>query len=281
MKPAAASSAKPDELSKSDIDFFVGLVSKRIGVQLQGKEYLISGRLGALARDTGKASTSDVIAAIRRGDRSVEEAAISAMTTNETSFYRDAHPFEGLAEHVIGDVIAANGGRLTIWNGACSSGQESYTLAMTILENFPQLARPGRLRIISTDVSQEMVERTKAGRYSDFEVRRGLPSDMATKYFDRDGPEWVAKKSLRDLIETQQLNLMEPWARIPKCDIVFMRNVLIYFTIDLKKDILRRIRTDVLQPHGCLLLGASESCVGLDSHYAPKQVGSTTFFYRT
>ena len=266
-------------LSAADLDFFVGLVDRKIGVQLAGKEYLIESRLQPLAREQGLASAAEVISAMRRGDRAVENAAIEAMTTNETSFFRDQHPFETLVTDVIPGLIAGTGGRLTIWNGACSSGQESYTLAMSIIDHFPDLVLPGRTTIVSTDVSPQMVERTRAGKYSRFEVNRGLPATQAIKHFDQEGRNWVAKQELRSMIDARELNLLEPWIGLPKCDLVLLRNVLIYFTVPVKQQILRKIRTDVLKPTGCLLLGASETTVGIDDGYESRRVGGSTFYY--
>ena len=266
-------------LSPTDVDYFGSLVDRRIGVQLAGKEYLIESRLQPLARDNGLTTVSDVITAMRRGDRAIEDAAIEAMTTNETSFFRDQHPFDTLVSDVIPQVIADTGGRLTIWNGACSSGQESYTLAMSIVDNFPDLMLPGRTTIVSTDVSPQMVERTREGKYSRFEVNRGLPASQAVKHFDQAGRNWVAKPELRAMIDARELNLLERWSGLPKCDIVLMRNVLIYFTVPVKQDILRRIRTEVLKPGGCLLLGASETTVGIDDGFEGRRVGGSTFYY--
>lgn len=266
-------------LSATDVQFFSALVDRRIGVQLAGKEYLIESRLQPLAREHGLSTVADVVAAMRRGDRAIEDAAVEAMTTNETSFFRDQHPFETLVTDVIPEVIAGTGGRLTIWNGACSSGQESYTLAMSIVDNFPDLKMPGRTTIVSTDVSPQMVERTKEGTYSRFEVNRGLPASQAVKHFDQAGRNWVAKPELRAMIDARELNLLERWSGLPKCDVVLMRNVLIYFTVPVKQDILRRIRTDVLKPGGCLLLGASETTVGIDDGYEGRRVGGSTFYY--
>ncbi|MFV1990959.1 MAG: protein-glutamate O-methyltransferase CheR, partial [Acidimicrobiales bacterium] len=191
-------------------------------------------------------------------------------------FFRDQHPFASLVEEVV-PTLRKGRDTLSIWNGACSSGQESYTLAIILQEHFPDLSIGKRLRIVSTDVSPEMVGRCRKGEYSRFEVNRGLPTDLAVKYFDQAGRNWVAKKELRQLIETREMNLLQPWHGLGKCDLVLMRNVLIYFTPSVKSDILRRIRSEVLAPHGCLLLGASESTIGLDDGYDVRHVGNSTF----
>ncbi|WP_420452493.1 CheR family methyltransferase [Ilumatobacter sp.] len=263
----------------SDVDHFRQVVDRRIGVQLDGKEYLIENRLRAVAQNHGLDSTAAVLAAIRRGDRAVESDAIEAMTTNETSFFRDQHPFTSLAEHVLPPLAAANGDRLTIWNGACSSGQESYTLAMTIADHLPHLAVGGRTRIVSTDVSPAMVERTAAGTYSRFEVNRGLPAALAVRHFEQTGRNWTAKPLLRSMVEARELNLLEPFRGLPRCDVVLLRNVLIYFTVAARRDIVRRIGTEVLKPGGCLLLGASETINGFDEGFESRRIGSATFHY--
>ncbi len=268
---------KTSELSTADLDYFVQLVNQHIGVQLEGKGYLIESRLQPLARDFSESSVGSLISRMRRGDAAVVDAAVEAMTTNETSFFRDQHPFATLVEEVVPELRRQSGGGLTIWNGACSSGQESYTLAITLQENFPDITTTKRVRILSTDVSPAMVERCKKGEYSRFEVNRGLPTDQAIKYFDQAGRNWVARRELREMIEARELNLLEPWRGLPKCDLVLLRNVLIYFTPSVKRDIMRRIRTEVLAPHGCLLLGASETTVGLDDGYEPRRLGNSTF----
>ncbi|MEM1332254.1 MAG: protein-glutamate O-methyltransferase CheR [Actinomycetota bacterium] len=263
--------------NERDLQAFIATVDRAIGVQLVGKEYLIESRLQPVATTLGLDSVDAVLAAVRRGDRTAEAAAIEAMTTNETSFFRDQHPFESLAEHVLPE-LAERQERVTIWNGACSSGQESYTLAMSILDRVPALAMPNRTTILSTDVSPEMVARTRAASYSRFEVNRGLSTQLAIKHFDQTGRTWTAKPALRSMIDAREMNLLEPWRGVPRCDLVLLRNVLIYFTVPVRQDIFRRIRTEVLKPGGLLLLGASESPSGVDDAWAVERIGSSTFF---
>ena len=276
-KPAgkAAGALSPESLA-----FFCKLIDDRIGVQLQGKEYLIESRLQPLLRQFQLSTADELIDRLRRGDKQVEASAVEVMTTNETSFFRDQHPFEALATQLLPEMRRTTGLRtLNIWNGACSSGQESYTMAMTISEHFPELVAGGKAKIVSTDVSPTMVERTKAGKYSRFEINRGLPASHAVRYFEQQGRSWVAKPDLRNMIDARELNLLKPWVGLPKCDVVLLRNVLIYFTVDKKQDILRRIRTNVLAPHGCLILGASETTVGLDEGYESRRIGKSTFHF--
>ncbi|MEM7324644.1 MAG: protein-glutamate O-methyltransferase CheR [Actinomycetota bacterium] len=277
MKPSGPTTGG-DSLSQESIQFFCKLIDDKIGVQLEGKEYLIESRIQPLLRQFELDTPEALIDRLRRGDGRVEAAAVEVMTTNETSFFRDQHPFETLANDIVPEMRkTANLRGLTIWNGACSSGQESYTLAMTIREHFPEWA--ANAKIVSTDVSPAMVERTKSGQYSRFEINRGLPATHAVKYFDQAGRNWVAKPELRNMIEAKELNLLKPWVGLPKCDVVLLRNVLIYFTVEKKQDILRRIRTNILAPHGCLILGASETTVGLDPGYENRRVGKSTFHF--
>ncbi|MEM8923165.1 MAG: protein-glutamate O-methyltransferase CheR [Actinomycetota bacterium] len=254
------------------------LVLDRIGVQLDGKRYLAESRLEPLMR-TFETPTIDALMKATRTNTEVAEAVVEAMTTNETSFFRDGHPFEALATTVLPEIFKRNpGARAQIWNAACSSGQESYSLAMTLFEHMGEVANASRVNIMSTDVSKQMVQRTNDAVYSRFEVNRGLSPQMVDKYFDRNGRHWVVKKHLRDLVNASEHNLLGAWHLIPRCDVVLIRNVLIYFSVATKAEILRKIRTEILQPGGYLLLGASESTVGLDDAWEPKKVGESTFY---
>jgi len=272
-------SVDPNAVSEADLAAFARRVESKIGVRIGDKAYLVESRLQPLLRKFGVDTISEFLTAIERGRRDFEAAAIEAMTTNETSFFRDQHPFRSLVDEVIPRMISSPTDRLTIWNGACSSGQESYTLAMVLSDNFPELVTSRRVRILSTDVSQEMVDRTAAGTYSRFEVNRGLPTADASRYFDSQGRNWVAKPQLRSMIEAKQHNLLESFSTLPKSNIVLLRNVLIYFSNDVKLDILTRVRRDVLVPGGCLMLGASEMTHGIDTGYEARRIGASTFFF--
>jgi len=273
--------APPQTATVSDqaIAAFAQRVERRIGVQIGDKGYLIESRLQPLVNTFQLTSINDLLTQIERGRRDVEDAAVEAMTTNETSFFRDQHPFHSLVEGVVPELIKTAADRLTIWNGACSSGQESYTLAMVLSDHFPDLVSQRRVRIFSTDFSQEMVDRTNAGTYSRFEINRGLPTADAARYFDSHGRKWVAKPHIKGMIEAKQHNLLDSFQGLPKSNIVLLRNVLIYFSKDVKLDILSRIRRDVLVPGGCLVLGASEMTHGIDQGYQAKRVGASTFFF--
>lgn len=269
-----------DNIAPQNAAFVENLVRQRLGIELGGKAYLMASRLHRVARVNGLADVNALADRMRAGDRDLADQALDAMTTNETSFFRDGHPFEALASDVLPRLFAARPtGRIRIWNGACSSGQESYSLAIMINETFPHEARSDRVEIFSTDVSPTMVKRTREATYSRFEVNRGMPARLFQKYFDQDGRNWVAKPALRDLVTVREMNLLDRWAGIGTFDIVLLRNVLIYFSNQVKADILGRIRTNVLNPGGCLILGASESTVGVDSGYVGRKVGSTTLYF--
>lgn len=273
---APASDLKPD-----DFEFIKKLIKTKIAIQLDGKEYLIESRLSPVARAKGLADVGEVISRLRAGtDKSLIDDVVEAMTTNETSFFRDSHPFDALKNEVVPQFVSKNGGsgQLTIWNAACSSGQESLSVAMLLNEHFPALATTARTRIVATDVSPAMVRRCSEGIYSRFEINRGLPANMAVKYFEQAGRNWKAKPNVLGLIEAHVMNLITPWTGIPKADVVMLRNVLIYFPPEVKTDILTRIRRTVLKPDGCLMLGSSESTAGYDNGFEPKQIGASTIF---
>jgi chemotaxis protein methyltransferase CheR len=254
-------------VSSLEFDLVRKLVYEQSAIVLDvGKEYLVEARLLPLARARG-CSLSELIARLRGVDRALQAAVVEALTTNETAFFRDVKPFEVLRTKVLPEVIARQGASrsLNIWCAASSSGQEPYTIAMVLREHFPQLAG-WNIRITCTDISTEMVERTRAGRYSQLEVGRGVPAPMLVKYFKRAGLHWEVNDDLKRWIAPRQMNLAAPWASLGRQDIVFCRNVLIYFDLDTKRSILRRAR-DLVNPSGYLFLGAGETTCGLDDGF--------------
>jgi chemotaxis protein methyltransferase CheR len=276
----APAGAADTGLSTPDLDFVRELVLSRSAIVLdEGKGYLVESRLAPIVREDGLSSIGELVDLLRRRPRSPLEArVVDAMTTNETSFFRDVHPFDALPA-IIADLPSGATGPLTIWCAACSSGQEPYSIAMTIHEKLPHLA--SRVRILGTDLSPTMVERTKAGRFSQLEVNRGLPARMLVRYFDQDGTDWVAKPELRSMIDARVGNLAEPLIGVPRCDLVMLRNVLIYFSLDTKAEILGRIRTTVLKPGGVLLLGSSETTHNIDNAYERAEYGRATCYRPT
>jgi len=264
------------DIAADDFEYLRVLVRAQSGIELEeNHQYLVESRLPPIARQHSLSGITDVMRRVRqKTDKELEIDVIDAMTTNETSFFRDQHPFTDLTEHLIPELLEtkAPGDPLTIWCAASSSGQEPYTLAMLLNENFPELIRHRQVEIVATDLSRTMARRTAEGRYSQFEVNRGLPAKYLLKYFEQEGREWVISQDLRDLIRSDEVNLLESWAPVPRCDLVLLRNVLIYFSTETKREILRRVRTEVLRPHGYLMLGSSETLINLDEHYEKRRM---------
>lgn len=266
-----------DTLSQQDFGFIQGLVQRRSAIVLEPeKAYLIETRLTPLARQNGFASLKAFIATLRvNASVDLQHRVVEAITTHETSFFRDAHPFETLKTSVLPEMIAkrAPGQGLTIWCAACSSGQEPFSVAMLVHEHFPNLLR-GRLRIVATDLSGAILARARDGVYSQTEISRGLPVATLARYFDQQGMGWRIKSEIRRMVDFQQSNLAAAWPVLPPQDIIFMRNVLIYFGIDTKKAILAKVR-GMLKPDGYLFLGSSETTLNLDAAFEPVTKGKT------
>jgi chemotaxis protein methyltransferase CheR len=256
-------------IDKSEFEFIRDLVRAKAGIVLEaGKEYLVDARLSALVRQQKLESIAALVARLRANSVDpLHRLAVEAMTTNETSFFRDQHPFEALKKVVIPGLLESRASTrsLTIWCGASSSGQEPYTILMTLCESIPRIEE-WKLTFIATDISSEMVLRSREGKYNQIEINRGLPAALMVKYFEKQGLGWQIKPKLRSMISFQELNLTRPWSGIPPMDIIFLRNVLIYFDTDTKKDILRRIR-GVLKPDGYLFLGSAETTLTLDEEF--------------
>lgn len=266
-------------LAAPDFDYIAQLIHQQAAIVLEpGKEYLAESRLEPVARDHGLASIAELVQRLRTGSVDLREAVVDAMTTNETSFFRDSHPFNALREEILPQLIEARrvARTLTIWCAASSSGQEPYSLAMLLREHFPQL-QDWQVRILATDISPSMLERTRQGRYSQLEVNRGLPAAMLVKYFERDGMHWVVNHDLRRMVSTQYLNLAERWPVLPPFDLVLLRNVLIYFDIPTKQQILARVRQQ-LRPDGLLLLGGAETTMNIDPKFERVPVGRSTWY---
>jgi chemotaxis protein methyltransferase CheR len=260
-------------LNSDDFAYIAKLIHDRSAIVLEtGKEYLVESRLLPIARNEGCASVADLVARLRSlSINGLQQKVVEAMTTNETSFFRDLHPFETLKKTVLPELIAKRGDerKLNLWCAASSSGQEPYTIALILCEHFPALAH-WTVRFLATDLSQEMVERARVGRYSQLEVNRGLPAPLLVKYFHRQGAEWRVKEELRRMVEFRQMNLVEAWPALPEMDVIFMRNVLIYFDVSTKKHILAKVRR-LLRPDGYLFLGAAETTLNLDDGFERMQ----------
>ncbi len=264
-----------------DFAFFADFLRGRSAISIgPGKEYLVESRLAPVARDGGYRDISSLIEELRRPrpDAGVCDRVVQAMTTNETSFYRDVHPFEALRESLVPAAMTSNAGlrRLSVWSAACSTGQELYTIAMTLEENFPALSG-WDVRLVGTDLSSDVVSRARQGSFSPLEVNRGLPASLLLKYFERVGRNYVIDARLRERCQFQELNLAGTWPVLPMFDIVFCRNVLIYFDMPVKRRILAKIRQRLV-PGGVLVLGAAESALGLVEGFTQARVNNTVVY---
>ena len=261
-------------ISVSTFQYFRTLVEQRSGIVLEtGKEYLVESRLAQVARAQGFASVDELAAGLSgQPFNSLHRQVVEAMTTNETSWFRDVHPFEALRKKILPELIEARAtdGRLNLWCAASSTGQEPYTVAMMIREHFPRLAG-WKIQILATDLATNVLAKARAGRYSQLEMNRGLPAPLLVKYFRKDGTDWVIKDEIRQMVEFRELNLAERWPALQAMDIVMMRNVLIYFDVALKKDIMRRVR-QVMRPDGFFMLGSAETTMSLDDAFQREQI---------
>lgn len=268
-------------LSTVEFDYIRNMLREHSALSLDdGKQYLVESRLEALARQEGFPSLQQLIARLQAGPSTtlLHRKVAEAMTTNETSFFRDVRPFRLLEKLVIPQLMArrAEERALNIWCAASSSGQEPYSVAMLLREQFPSLSL-WKLRFMATDISQAMLDRARAGRYSQLEVNRGLPAPMLVKYFRQVDSEWQISENIRRMVEFQRMNLIEPWPPLPRLDIVLMRNVLIYFEVEKKREILGKVK-NLLRPDGYLLLGGAETTLNLDDSFEPVQFEQTSCY---
>jgi chemotaxis protein methyltransferase CheR len=252
-----------------DFDYFRQLLRQRSAIVLeQGKQYLVETRLAPIARRLNLPSVGDLIRRLR-ADPAVGllGEVVEAMVTTETSFFRDLHPFEAMRRTVLPELLQRRGGerRLNIWCAASASGQEPYSVALLLREHFPEAAG-WQVLLLASDLSREMLERARAGRYSQLEVNRGLPAALLVKYFRQHGAAWELDAAVRGLVRFQEINLAQPWPALPRMDLVLLRNVLIYFDVEVKKAILGRVAR-LLRPDGYLLLGGAETTFNLDDSF--------------
>jgi chemotaxis protein methyltransferase CheR len=264
-----------------DFTYVSELVRSRSSIVLEpGKEYLAETRLQTIARSAGLGSITELVAALRGGAADLSDQVVDAMTTNETSFFRDIHPWTSLREEILPQLIDARRAArsLTIWSAASSSGQEAYSIALTIREHFPELSS-WDVKIVATDISPTMLERVARGCFSQLEVNRGMPAPMLLRWFHREGPNWVVDESLRRLVAPAPLHLAGTWPVLPPADLVFLRNVLIYFDMETKRTVLDKV-SRVLRPDGLLLLGAAETLLNVHDGYDRLSFGRTSWYRR-
>jgi chemotaxis protein methyltransferase CheR len=267
-------------LCDTDLDYVRSLVLENTAIVLERqKAYLVESRLTPLATKLGFGSLPEFVAQLRREPvNGNHRMVVDAMTTNETYFFRDVHPFEAMRTKLVPEMIATRGAQKTLrlWCAASSTGQEPYSLSILLREHFATLAN-WRVQILATDLSRSVLEKAKSGVFTQLEVNRGLPAMLLVKYFKREGDLWHLREDVRSRVQFQEMNLARPFPLLPRHDFVFLRNVLIYFDTETKKSILARVRR-VLAPDGYLFLGSAETTLNLDPAFESITVGKTVCY---
>ena len=257
-------------MTPPDYEYLRKLLRDHSGLDLSAdKQYLIESRLLPLSRKAGLAGIGELVQKMKGGSASITTQVVEAMTTNETFFFRDKVPFDHFREAIIPEMLKARASRksIRIWCAAGSTGQEPYSLAMCLKEMSAALTG-WRVEIVATDLSQEVLEKSKAGIYSQFEVQRGLPIQLLVKYFKQNGELWQVNADIRAMVQHRQLNLLHDFSPLGVFDVIFCRNVLIYFDQETKVNIFNRL-AKVTEPDGFLALGAAETVVGLTDVFKP------------
>lgn len=256
-------------MNPEDFEFVADFLKKRSGIALTtDKSYLVESRLLPLARKRGLKDISEVVGVMRSGrDKGLIDEVLDAMTTNETFFFRDTGPFDRFHDNFLPGLIEGrrNGKALKIWCAAASTGQEPYSIAMILKEQGIKLGG-WNLSILGTDISRESLKRANDGHYSQFEVQRGLPIQLLLKYFQKKDSYWEVSSQLKSMVAYREFNLLDSFIALGKFDVVFCRNVLIYFDVETKADILARIRRQMTDD-GILILGGAETVINVSDHF--------------
>ncbi len=256
-------------MNVNDFEFIAQMLYQRSGLVItQEKAYLLESRLNPVARKWDFESFDALIAAIRtKKDEKLLVDVTEAMTTNESFFFRDNRPFDQFKDIVLPHLLEARAARkqIRIWSAACSSGQEPYTLAMILKEEAAKLAG-WNIEIVATDLSTEILDKAKAGLYSQFEVQRGLPITLLMKYFAQEGEKWQISEEIRKMVSYKPFNLLESPTQLGTFDVVFCRNVLIYFDQETKSKVLARI-AGIMPADGFLYLGGAETVLGISDAF--------------
>ncbi len=257
-------------MTPSDYEFLRKFLKDRSGLDLSSdKQYLVESRLLPLARKAGLGGIDELVGKLKGGNDALMLEVVEAMTTNETFFFRDKLPFDHLRDTVIPELLQARAGRrsLRIWCAAASTGQEPYSIAMCLKEMGAQL-NGWRIEIVATDIAQGVLDKCRAGMYSQFEVQRGLPIQLLVKYFRQVGEMWQLNPDILAMTQFRQLNLLQDFAHLGTFDVIFCRNVLIYFDQDTKINVFKRLAKQ-MEADGFLALGAAETVVGLTDAFKP------------
>ncbi len=272
---------KPDE-----IKIVIKYIKDISGIALdQSKVYLLETRLGNLLKENGCSSYGELCRKAKSDlSKSIEKKIIDAISTNETLFFRDNGPFEVLQHKILPDLIdrrtAKSSGLLPtsirIWSAACSTGQEVYSISMVLKELLPDLKKYN-IKLLGTDISDAAVAQASYGTYNRFEIERGLSKDKLEKYFTLNGSDWKIKDEIRSMAVFRKINLMHPFKILGKFDIVFCRNVAIYFSLEDRKKLFEKI-AEILEPDGYLIIGSTESLTGICPQFIPQRHIRSIFY---
>ncbi len=270
-------------ISPQHYDWVRDYMKRRAAIVLEAdKKYLVYNRLLPVALKANLKTVDDLISRVMLSqDGSLTQDLIDALTTNETYFFRDVHPFDFMRDTLFPEIIKRRAASrvIRIWSAASSTGQEAYTMAMVLRRHFPQ-TDGWRFDILGTDLSTAALKKASEGVYTDMEVKRGLPEEYRLRYFKPQGANWVIDPAVRAMVSFKQLNLFTPWTGLGPFDLVMLRNVLIYFDAATRKEIVSRVHR-VLEPSGVLMVGTSEIIPYAETGYAREQSGMTIFYRAT
>ncbi|HUK60722.1 MAG TPA: protein-glutamate O-methyltransferase CheR [Stellaceae bacterium] len=258
-------------MNAADFSFFARLVKEGSGLAMtEDKSYLVETRLLSVAQRHGHASVAALAWALKKHrDTGLVREIVEAMTTNESSFFRDMKPFEQFRTLVLPALLKARAASRTLrfWSAACAAGQEPYSLAMLLDEERVRLAG-WHVSLLATDISGEMIERAKAGNYSQFEVQRGLPLKYVVRHLEPEADRWQVKPALRAMVEFRVMNLLDDFSALGPFDMILCRNVLLYFDRPTKAALLERLARQ-LRPDGFFILGGAETMIGMSERFEP------------
>jgi chemotaxis protein methyltransferase CheR len=275
---------QPKSIGLLDFDYIRALVRKESSIVLDGsKTYLVTSRLLPLARAHGFDTVGSLISQLQATPYGeLHTLAVEAIATTETSFFRDHHPFVALRDEIIPELVQRkrrSNHTLSIWSAACASGQEPHSLAMILRDRFADL-NGWNLQLMASDFSRGMLDRAREGLYTQLEINRGLPAPYLVRYFSQQEDQWLLAPEIRHMFRFFHQNLTSEWTLAAQADLVLMRNVLIYFDVETRRELLRRVRR-ILKPGGYLLLGSAETTLNLDDYFTRVMVGRAVFYQVT
>ncbi len=267
-------------MTAADFDYVSAFVRDMAAIVLEPRrEYLVESRMQTLARRENLPTVGALVAKLRDGpNHGLHRKVVDAMTTSETSFFRDLPQFDALRKTILPELLTrhAQEQQLNFWCGAASTGQEPYSVLLLLADDFPELLK-WDLKFVATDLCGELIARARAGRYNQLEVNRGLPATMLGRHFTRQGAEWELKAELRGRVDFRELNLAQNWPSLPSLDLVFLRNVLVYFDGETQRAILAKVRR-LLRPGGYLLLGETETALNVDDAFERVALANTACY---